>query len=162
MLATDTGDAIRAWLVFVVDCSRVPALFMLGDRPYTDDETRLAAHLASNVAGRELLQRLRGLTEDQLRALLQQDNGFLDEPLLDRTLRFWDRPRLEGVDWLRCGPTKTATTYVSSVHQDVEWHLVPDSPVMLAGDGFPDVHAVVREDAPDGWVVDLLWNQIDD
>lgn len=160
-LVTDTGTTIRSWLIFGTDLNWTPTILALEDRPYASEEGRAAARDAADASCSDLLDRLRALDDDQLQALVQQVGGRAAAALLDRILRYWDRPRLFGVDWLRCGPSRQ-TTFMSAVGQDQDWDLATGTKVMLAGDGFPDLHGTVLEVKDDGWLVELLWNAPDD
>lgn len=132
-LATDTGSAIRAWLVFTTDASRLPVILSLGEWPYGSQQTPMSAHFSANDASRELLGRVRTLNDDQVLALVQQDDGRAGNALVERILRYWERPRLFGVDWLRFGPPRTPT-FISAIGQDSDHKLEVGSKVMLAGD----------------------------
>lgn len=156
-LATDTGVAVRGWLIFAAASSRLPVVLALGDYAYTDELTRQAAQNDLNQAGLSLLEQVRGMASDQILALLQQEDGRLGAALVDRIIRFWDRPRLEGIDWLRTG-AHAERVVVAKIWQDERLRLPAGTAVMVAGDGFNDVHGTVTEDRESDWLVELHWN----
>jgi hypothetical protein len=160
-LVTDVGGALRGWLIYVAEGLRMPSVLSLPDQPFGARVRREEAHLAVNQEGSRLHEQLNALTEDQLRALAApNEGGRTGHELVARVLRYWDRPRLVGVDWRRVGPA-SETTKVTKWIQEEDWDLAPGDAVMLAGDGFEDVHATVVEDLGKDWRVRLHWHEWD-
>lgn len=158
VISSDIGGAIRSWLVFTTAGSRLPVVLNLSDEPYADHVTRVDAGHASSQQARVLLGKLRALDDDQMTALLQQEGGsYSGTALVDRILKFWGLPRLEAIDWLH-SRRGTDTVTVPKWIQDHEWTIAAYDPVMLAGDGFPDLHGTVTEDRSDAWVVRIEWD----
>lgn len=155
-ISADVGGAIRGWLVLTTDAARGPVVLDLVDEPYGTDRTRNEANLAVNEQARKLWQKLLTLSEDQTIALLQQGGHFSGVELVERILRYADRPRLDAIDWLRT-PTSAATVTVPKWTQDHDWDLPAGTKVMLGGDGFEDLHGEVVEEHEGSWVVQIFW-----
>lgn len=159
-IVTDVGGAMRGWLVFLIE-SRLPSVLSLSDRPYGGEVTEQQAHSEMNADARRLHASIVSLDREQLDALAQQDDdGHSGQELVERVLRYWDRPRLDGVDWLRTGPGASRRRSRSSCRTTKESYGVGED-AMLAGDGFADVHATVLEDRPDDWIVQVHWHTWD-
>lgn len=162
VLPTDVGGVMRGWLVFSVEGFRMPSVLTLPDQPYGGEVDPQEAHIRLNESGTELHQRLVALDEEQLFALAQQteEDDHTGAELVERLLRYWDRPRLEGVDWMRVYTTQQLTT-VRNRFQEHDYVLAVGDAVMLAGDGFADVHGTVEEVGEDAWVVRVHWREWD-
>lgn len=157
MLVTDTGTAIRGWLLANVDGSRLPLSLRLVGQTYGEEMTPSQAHDAVNRDGAHLHQRLIELTPGQLHAVAEQDGDeVLGHELLDRVLRYWDWPRLYGVDWTRVSRAVEVVS-IPRVLQEQGWALSPGDRVMVAGDGFLDVHGTVLSQTDEYWRVRLRW-----
>lgn len=48
---TDTGTAIRGWLISVITGSRMPFILELHDQPYGGEVAKASARAAANAAG---------------------------------------------------------------------------------------------------------------
>jgi hypothetical protein len=158
VLVTDIGSALRGWLLLATPHSSLPVVLPLADQPYEPD-TQSAAHMAVGAEGRALARRIDDLSDDQVVALVQQegDDRHSGAELVDRLVRYWDRPRLLGVDWTVTGRDGTRA-FVPNVRQERDWELTQGEEVMVASDGFPDVHCSVVERRGTGWLVDLNWD----
>ena len=157
VLVTDTGTAIRGWLLANVDGSRLPLALRLVGQTYGEEMTSSQAHDAVNRDGTHLHQRLMDLAPGQLHAVAEQDGDeVLGHELLDRVLRYWDRPRLYGVDWTRASRALEVVSIPREL-QNQDWTLSPGDKVMVAGDGFLDVHGTVVSQSEEHWRVRLRW-----
>lgn len=147
---TRVGDAIRGWLVFNTQDSRVPVLLNLPDGPND---------LGVHEAGKELQYLLQTVTDEQLAAVAQQSGTDMDGfDLVARTLRWWEHlPRLR-VAWDLAGrPTEV---WVYKGRQQGEPDVRAGDEVLVAGDSFSDVKGVAVEERDRKWRVILDWEDL--
>lgn len=156
-ITTDAGagaGTLRAWLVSTLTTTRAPLIGDLGDFPYGPDTTRDEARKAAHQAGRDLLDRLRTLTSEQLGAFAEQDTGTSHHALVTRILDTWHLPRLSGVSWVFTS-TQTRVVDVPKRFTGHDGPLRVGDRVMLAGDTFWDRAGVITDETNDAWLVTL-------
>ena len=145
---------LRAWLVFTLTTTQMPLIGELGDFPYGPGATRDEARDAAHLAGRDLLDRLRTLNSEQLRAFAEQDSGTSPHALVTRILDTWHLPRLSGVNWVFTS-TQARVVNVPKRFTDHDGPLRVGDRVMLAGETFWDRAGVITDETNDAWRVTL-------
>lgn len=157
-LTTDIRAAVRGWLIFNTRAARLPVVLHLVDEACGSYRTRGDAREALTEQSQQLAALVESLDEDQMIALVQQAaDRVAGADLVARILSNWNRPRLDAVSWLRVR-VDAETVVVPKWLQDRDWELTIGTQVMLAGDGFIDLHGEIVEDRPVDWVVRVLWD----